>query len=42
MIIGCIYNVHSNLGPELLESSYEICLEYELRKAGLFVERQKA
>ena len=40
-IIGCAYKVHSNLGPGLLESAYEICLEYELNKAGLKVERQK-
>ncbi|WP_154855904.1 GxxExxY protein [Cyclobacterium xiamenense] len=40
-IIGCVYNVHSELGPGLLESTYEICLEYELLKLGLTVERQK-
>ncbi len=34
--------VHRNLGPGLLESSYEECLFYELNKAHLFVERQKA
>lgn len=41
-IIGCAYKVHSALGPGLLESTYEICLEYELIKSGLVVERQKA
>lgn len=41
-IIGCVYKVHSQLGPGLLESTYEVCLEYELIKAGLKVERQKA
>ena len=41
-IIGCAYQVHSNLGPGLLESTYEVCLEYELRTNGLKVERQKA
>jgi len=41
-IIGCVYKVHAELGPGLLESSYEACLEYELLKAGLTVERQKA
>lgn len=40
-IIGCVYKVHSELGPGLLESTYEVCLEYELLKAGLAVERQK-
>ena len=41
-IIGCAYKVHSELGPGLLESTYEICLEYELRKNGLEVARQIA
>lgn len=41
-IIGCVYKVHSELGPGLLESTYEVCLEYELLKEGLRVERQKA
>jgi GxxExxY protein len=34
--------VHKVLGPGLLESSYQECLYYELSKAGLFVEKQKA
>ena len=33
--------VHRNLGPGLLESSYEECLFYELQKSGLLIERQK-
>ena len=33
--------VHTALGPGLLESVYEACLEYELTKARLKVERQK-
>lgn len=40
-IIGCAFKVHSQLGPGLLESTYEVCLEYELGKAGRVVERQK-
>jgi GxxExxY protein len=40
--IGCAYKVHSFLGPGLLESAYEVSLEYELRNAGLSVARQKA
>jgi GxxExxY protein len=39
-IIGCAYEVHSNLGPGLLESTYEICLEHELINEGLIVQRQ--
>jgi GxxExxY protein len=34
--------VHRALGPGLLESAYEECLYYELRNAGLLVEKQKA
>ena len=33
--------VHKTLGPGLLESSYEECLAYELRKNGLLIEKQK-
>lgn len=40
--MGCVYKVHSELGPGLLESTYEVCLEHELLKAGLKIERQKA
>lgn len=32
--------VHTALGPGLLESAYEACLAYELRKQGLSVETQ--
>jgi len=39
-IIGCAYKVHSQLGPGLLESAYEVCLEYELEKKGFEVARQ--
>ncbi|MGH2518122.1 MAG: GxxExxY protein [Ktedonobacterales bacterium] len=40
-IIGAAMRVHSQLGPGLLESAYEACLEYELRDQGFVVERQK-
>ena len=40
-IIGAAYKVHSVLGPGLLESTYEVCLEYELVNMGYKVERQK-
>jgi GxxExxY protein len=35
------YLIHKVLGPGLLESAYEECMYYELRKQGLFVEKQK-
>ena len=41
-IIGCAMEVHKLLGPGLLESAYEECLAFELIKAGLHIERQKA
>lgn len=40
IIIGCAMRVHTVLGPGLLESAYEECLYYELRKKGLNVGRQ--
>ncbi len=40
-IIGAAIQVHRSLGPGLLESAYEACLEYELIQKGLRVERQK-
>ncbi len=39
-IIGCAIEVHRVLGPELLESAYQNCLIFELKKAGLKVEKQ--
>ena len=41
-IIGCAFKVHKGLGPGLLESSYEVCLKHELKKANLKVESQCA
>ena len=40
-IIGVAIEVHRHLGPGLLESVYESCLEYELKALGLEVDRQK-
>ncbi|OQY97622.1 MAG: GxxExxY protein [Candidatus Brocadia sp. UTAMX2] len=37
-IIGAAIKVHCALGPGLLESAYQKCLDYELRKTGLNVE----
>ncbi|ASW75571.1 hypothetical protein IQ37_09415 [Chryseobacterium piperi] len=36
------YLIHKSLGPGLLESAYEECMYYELKKHGLFIEKQKA
>src|SRR3954471_24986226 len=45
-IAGIVFNlglkVHKFLGPGLLESSYEECLFYEIKGAGLSVDKQKA
>ena len=40
-VIGCAINVHSELGPGLLESAYEECLFHELSNQGFFTEKQK-
>ncbi|MBA3705012.1 MAG: GxxExxY protein [Bacteroidetes bacterium] len=40
-IIGCAIKVHRALGPGLLESAYEECLYYELKKTSLNIEKQK-
>ncbi len=40
-ILAAALQVHTTLGPGLLESVYESCLAQELRKRGLKVERQK-
>ena len=34
--------MHKQLGPGLLESSYEVCLAYELRQQGLNIQTQVA
>lgn len=40
-ILDAAYKVHTNLGPGLLESSYQACLIYELKKKGLNIESEK-
>jgi GxxExxY protein len=42
IIIGCAIEVHRELGPGLLESTYETCLVYELRQKGIHVTHQQA
>ena len=39
-VIGLAIEVHRNLGPGLLESAYQACLIYELKKANLKVEKE--
>lgn len=39
-IIGCAIRVHRELGPGLMESAYEECLNRELTREGLMVARQ--
>ena len=41
-IIGAAIEIHSLVGPGLLESACEACLVYELEKLGLSVQRQSA
>ncbi len=39
-VVNCAIEVHRILGPGLLESVYEVCMEHELSTAGLKVSRQ--
>lgn len=41
-IIGAAMAVHTELGPGLLESSYQACMTLELTNIGLEFERQKS
>jgi GxxExxY protein len=40
-IIGIVIEVHTDLGPGLLEKAYEECLFYKIIKSGLSAEKQK-
>jgi len=39
-LLGCAYNVHTALGPGLMESVYETALVYELQSQGFEVKHQ--
>lgn len=41
-VIGLAIEVHTVLGPGLLESAYKECLYYKIGKSGLYVEKEKA
>ncbi len=41
VVFDSALKVHQALGPGLLESAYEECLYFELKKTGLIVEKQK-
>ena len=40
-IIGLAIEVHTALGPGLLESAYKECLCFKIGKSGLYVEKEK-
>jgi len=42
IVVDAALKVHKALGPGLFESTYEVCLAYELAKAGLKIETQKS
>lgn len=42
IVFDAALKVHQTLGPGLLESAYEECLYYELKKTGLKIDKQKA
>lgn len=39
-VIACAIAVHRKLGPGLLESAYQACLNYEMTRSGLQVESE--
>lgn len=41
IIIGKAMEVHTTLGPGLLESAYRECLRFELQNEGFKVEQEK-
>ncbi len=41
IIIGAGIEIHTALGPGLLESAYQECLFYKLKQIGLKVEKEK-
>jgi len=42
VVIGMAIDVHSALGPGLLESAYKECLFYKIRNEGFYVEKEKS
>lgn len=42
IVLNSAIKVHRNLGPGLLESAYQKCLSYELKKRNLDIETEKA
>src|SRR2546427_12949264 len=40
-IVGAAMQVHRHFGPELLESAYEACIVFKIKKLGMKVEEQK-
>ena len=41
IIVNTAFQIHSKLGPGLLESVYEEIMYHELEKSGMSIERQK-
>ena len=39
-IVSAAIQVHSEIGPNHLESAYSVCLQYALRRRGRFVQSQ--
>ena len=40
LVVDAAYQVHTKLGPGLLETVYEVVLAHEIEKRGLAIERQ--
>lgn len=42
VVVDAAFYVHKELGPGLLESTYEACLCHELQQRNIVIEKQKA
>jgi GxxExxY protein len=42
IVLDAAFEVHSRLGPGLLESAYQTCLLYELKERGIYAETEKS
>ena len=40
-IIGLALEIHTVLGPGLLENAYKECLHYKIAKSGFYIEKEK-
>ncbi|GHV88081.1 hypothetical protein AGMMS50267_04410 [Spirochaetia bacterium] len=42
IVLDAAFEVHSRLGPGLLESAYQTCLLYELKERGIYAKTKNS